>query len=163
MGYIVQDDDYSCGPTAIINSLVWAGISVSKEDLDLYRFSCRTIDPEFPKDWDLNGTTDADLDRVLRYAGKGRFRVKRTRRPTVPMLIRHLQKGGAFVLSYFWKEGVQSGHHFAFVSEMNRGCFAVINDHAKDGIVTLRTQQTLRKWLKRKDESPICWLIEMTV
>jgi hypothetical protein len=163
MEYIVQDDAYSCGPTAIINSLKWAGIGVTKEHLDLFRFSCRTIDPEFPNDWDSNGTTDYDLDRVLRYAGKGKFKVRKRSRPSLPMLIRHLQKGGAVVIAYYWKEGSESGHHFAFISGMKKGCFEVVNDHSGKGAGTLRRPSTLRKWLKRRDESPICWFIEMTV
>jgi hypothetical protein len=163
MGYIVQDDAYSCGPTAIINSLKWAGMSVTKENLDLFRFSCRTIDPEFPDDWDSNGTTDSDLDRVLRYAGKGRIRVRKNKRPSFPMLMRHLKSGGAIIVAYYWKEEGQSGHHFAFISGLKNGYFEVVNDHSRRGIVTRRRSSTIRKWLKRKDGSPICWFIEMTV
>lgn len=163
MGYIVQDDAYSCGPTAIINALKWAGLDATKEDLDLFRFSCRTIDPEFPNDWDSNGTTDADLDRVLRYAGKGKIKVKKIKNPSVPMLIGHLQSKGAVIISYYWKEGAQDGHHFAFISAFKKGLFEVVNDHANKKTIMLRTKATLHKWLKKKDESPICWFIEMTI
>lgn len=164
MRYARQPDKYSCGPTAILNALKWAGEDVStKEHLPFLQFGCRTIDLEHPHDIDLNGTTDDDFDRVLRYVAKGMFRIRKVNHRSVAKMKAHLARGGAICFSYYWAEDGQSGHHFAFIEKLDRGQFVIVNDHnaQNEDTVTIRTSTTLRRWLKKHKESPCVWFLTL--
>jgi hypothetical protein len=164
MRYLRQPDRYSCGPTAIINAMKWAGLDATSRDyLPYLQFSCRTIDLQNPTDADLNGTMDHDFDRVLRYVGKDVFKIKRRRSPSLPEIIRHLKRGGAVALSYFWQESGQEGLHFCFISGMDRGSFVCVNDHDAPNTATIRkrSRKTLKKWLRKAHDCPTVWFLSL--
>lgn len=164
MRYARQPDKYSCGPTAILNAMKWAGLdATSRNHLPYLQFSCRTIDLQHPEDFDSNGTLDSDFDRVLRYVGSGVFRVRRKKFPSAKELKKHLKKGGAVAICYHWEEAGQSGEHFCFLAGFERGFFVVINDHDAPNTETvrLRTFATIRKWLKKRKDNPSGWFLTM--
>lgn len=164
MKYCRQPDNYSCGPTAIINAMKWAGMDASlKSHLPFLQFGCHTIDLECP-DPENNGTTDWDFDRVLRYVAKGTFTVNRKKKPSFKELKAHLEKGHAACMSYHWEENNQIGDHFCFIEKLERGLFVCVNDHnaANENTVTYRSDKTIQKWLKKGDEYPFIWLLRIS-
>ena len=162
MRYVAQSDDFSCGPVAILNALKWVGSDATiKNYLPFLQFGCRTIDLEDPTNWDDNGTSNQDFDRILRYVGKGKFKIRRTHRPTVPMIRRHLMAGGSVALGYFWRDGTSFGEHFCFLSKMENNQFVTANDHLSTtyNAVCYRLEKTIRRWLKKSDDSPVAWFL----
>lgn len=154
MRYFRQPDQYSCGPTAIANALVWGGVDVKiRQLIPLLKFSCQTIDFEFPDNWEANGTMDSHFDRTLRYASKGVLKVRRSQDPTTDAIKEHLLSGGAVALGYYWKEGDQSGEHYVFISEFKKEHFVFINDHdcRKGRTSRHRSIKRVREYLKNRD------------
>lgn len=161
MRYVKQPDSYSCGPTAILNAMKWAGIdATSRNHLPYLQFSCRTIDLETPDDSENHGTLDSDFDRVLRYVGRGIFRVQKKKRPTVELLRRRLKNGEAIALVYYWEQGAQTGEHFCFIAGLWHGLFVCINDHGAPTIM-LRRASTIKEWLKKYEDRPTAWFLSM--
>lgn len=159
--YVLQSDRYSCGPIAILNALKWAGQKINKfELLPFLQFACRTIDLEYPEDFDLNGTHDSDFERVLRYTGKGMFFIKRPKILTVKQLKLHLKRGGALAFSYYWKDGADGGEHWAFMPEYKNSSFMIVNDHTGE-VVKARSEKTIRQWFRKKYSSPTFYLLTL--
>jgi hypothetical protein len=161
--YIRQPDSYSCGPTAILNALKWAGLDVTLQEFPLLQFSCRTVDPD-SNDIEDHGTLDHDFDRVLRWSGKKVLKVRRRKNPSFKDIYIHVKSGGAICLGYFWREKKQGGEHFCFISGMRRGLFHVVNDHTildfSNSNDRLRTSKTIKNWMKIKtDDCPIAWFL----
>lgn len=150
--YVKQPNQYSCGPTAILNALKWAGLDVTLQHHPLLEFSCRAED----SDDDEFGILDHDFDRVLRWAGKNVFTVRRSKTPTLEVIREHLKNGGSVCLGYSWTE--ELGGHYAFIAGLDRGLFMVINDHIFDK--KRRTAKTIQKWLSNKtSDAPIAWFL----
>lgn len=161
MRYVRQVDLYSCGPVSILNILKWAGLNASQEAyLPFLQFGCQTIDLE-DSTWDNNGTSNIDFDRVLRYVGKGTFKVRRKKNPRFKDIQEHLLTGGAVALAYHWDEDNQSGEHFMFISEISRGRFICINDHRarQENTVAARHPTSIKKWLKKSKDCPCAWFL----
>lgn len=130
------------------------------QEFPLLQFSCRTIDPE-GSDLDDHGTWDHDFDRVLRWAGKTQFKVRRRKNPSLKDIRYCLQNGGGICLGYTWKEGKQSGGHYTFMTGIEDGLFQVVNDHSIPDKVRFRTTKTIKKWLSIKtSDSPIAWFLK---
>lgn len=158
MDFMAQPDIYTCGPTAIANALIWAGHEVSKEQFEKLKFSCRTIDPLAPTSYEANGTCDHDLDRVLRWAGRGIYGVKRNRKIDIQSLRKHLRNGGIVCLGYFLEHEEKIDGHYVLLTEVSGSDWTVINDY--DGKMKRKTQ-TIKKWLNSstEDHGVVTWLI----
>lgn len=164
MRYIQQRDRVSCGPVSITNALKWAGLDATGRDsLPFLKFACRTVDLENPTDFESQGTDDWDFDRVLRYVGKGTFKVRRKKFPSLRDIEKHIETGGAVAFSYHWEDGAEGEDHYSFISGMERGFFCCVNDHSSpnSATVNLRSVDTLRKWLKRHNDCPVAWFLTM--
>lgn len=167
MRYFRQPDQYSCGPTAIANALVWGGVEVKlRQMMPLLSFSCQTRDLEFPDDWEANGTLDSNFDRTLRYASKGLFTVRRTSNATANQIKKHLLNGGAIALGYFWKEGSESGEHFVFIPEFKRDHFIFVNDHncRKGRVSRQRSIEKMKEYLRvcgPNNQRPVVWFLTL--
>lgn len=166
MRYFRQPDQYSCGPTAIANALVWAKVEVKfRPVMPFLQFSCHTRDLEFPNDWDSNGTLNSHFDRTLRYVTKGILDIRRVKNPSVAQMKKHLLLGGAIAFSYHWREkDGQRGDHFVFVPEMKGDDFVVVNDHdlRKGRTSRLRSTKKMREFLKNwggGDQYATVWLL----
>ena len=156
--YILQKDKISCGPVAIINALKWGGSLVTEDELFLFQFSCRTINPENPSDHESGGTHTHDFDRTLRYAAKPLLNIKRKKFPSFRSVKNHLLSGGAICIAYYWKDKTEDGFHFAFIEQIERGCWLVINDH--EGYMRKRSDKTIRKWFSKKEDCPTVWFLK---
>lgn len=159
MRYIRQPDSYSCGPTAILNAMKWAGIDATSQYLPYLQFSCRTIDLETPADPESHGTLSSDFDRVLRYVGTGAFHVRRKKNPTASEMKRHLEKGNAIALAYYWEDETEKGEHFCFIAGLERGLFVCINDHSRPDTIRLRHMKTIKSWLTKHNDCPMAWFL----
>lgn len=125
------------------------------------QFGCRTIDPQDPDNYDSNGTTNTDFDRVLRYVGRGLLKIRRVKHIRMKTMKAHLAKGGAVALGYHWDDGTESGDHFCIIVGYEDGKFTVVNDHVRDSMraVTYRTDREVQKWIKVWKDDPVAWLI----
>lgn len=161
MRYVIQPDKISCGPTAIINALKWAGVPTSLQDLPKIQFSCKTVNPVDPTNVEAAGTYDHDFDRTLRYAGAPVFTVKKKSRPSFKSVKDHLAGGGAICIGYWWMEEGEENAHFAFIEGLKGSRWIVVNDHASTKEPTkLRNEKTVRKWLTtRKNGCPAVWFL----
>ena len=158
MRFIRQPTSISCGPTAVLNVLKWAGIEANLSHFPLLEFSCQTVDFSDPNNFEKNGTTDHDFDRVLRYVTKAFLKVRRNKRPSFKKIIEHLYTGESIVLSYRWEEDGQFGDHFCFLAGMKNGLIVCVNDHnAHDKNPNLRRKTTIKQWLKKG--LPYAWFL----
>jgi len=121
--YVKQQNSYSCGPIAVLNSLKWAGAAVTYA----YHYSqlvkdCRSRSEEADDD----GTSVGNFDRVLRKYSADFFTVRKPRICTFEEFEAHLLEGGAAVLRFWHNEG----GHFSFFPEYDStsGVFLGIND-----------------------------------
>jgi len=162
--YARQTDDYSCGPTAIINALKWSGFDMTLQLLPFFQHSCRTIDPVYFDDWDKNGTFDSDFDRVLRWSSRGKIKVRKKNCPLIEEIKEHLKDGGALCLSYYWRVKKENIGHFIFIEKLEDGYFFIINDHDNNKeTVKRRREKTIKKWLSnRYSGGSIAWFLTKT-
>lgn len=162
MRYIRQPDEISCGPTAILNALKWAGLPVTHDDLPKIQFACKTANAIDPNDTENAGTYDHDFDRTLRYAGAPAFKVKRKSNFSFKSVKDHLLAGGAVCIGYYWEEKGQEGAHFAIIERIEGGYWITVNDHLSKTAVKRRKEATVRKWLTlKKNGCPSVWFLTL--
>lgn len=137
MRYARQPHARSCGPTAILNALKWAGRPATlKREYPILRAECKCT----------NGTWRYIFDRVIRKHAKGLFTVERRALPTYSQLRRLCRSGHAFVLAYM-NVGWQDAHYaFYFPSA---GKLYAVNEHDKCATVALCSKRQLMGALRR--------------
>lgn len=161
--YLKQYDDYSCGPTAILNALKWAGRSVAyRTHYKRAAKGCRVTEGDY-KD---RGTLSIDFDRTIRMLGKKYFSVRKVRSCTIQQLADHLENGGAAVLAHL-EEDLYAGQksiegHFSFWFASDGLTFTGANDGGPGATITRSREEIVRKIRKRKyagDNYPEVWLL----
>jgi len=99
--YIRQQDEYSCGPHAIINAMKWLGMPATAADLPRLKEECHTTvgGGTWPKD--LNIAIRKNIPRVRWIIG-----------PSLPQLDHYLSQGRAVILGYSYQQddGVEDAH-----------------------------------------------------
>jgi hypothetical protein len=65
MKYFKQWDGYSCGPLAIMNTMLWLGIPIERRDIWLLRTWCLTVSTKLSKKLGVIGTTFTNIDKVI--------------------------------------------------------------------------------------------------
>lgn len=154
--FIRQRDDYSCGPTAVLNAAKWAGLRYTYRDLDYLRTLCRTV-PE-------HGTGDQDLENGLRQTLKPVATVQRGGRMTHLQAIRFLENPHhAMVLMYQWKTGQETEGHYIFAFGDGKRRIFLVNAHVGPPTVDCRYIRTFwRASMKpNKEHPPRIWLIRL--
>lgn len=156
--YIKQNDQSSCGPIAIINTLKWLGHNATYQFIHIIRQLCNWKDARFI---DGGGTTDADFEIALEY-----FKIKRKKiiAPNIDIIDYHLDLGGAVIISYFNPFKVsdfeKNSGHFTLCIGRTRYTYIMVND--KPGkTMTRRTKNTMKKMLSNVVDGEECcvWLI----
>lgn len=114
--YIVQDDMYSCGPTALYNFLVWAKLRPRRRDMTLLRKLCFTRP---------NSGTDFNsiLNFMAMFAHVYDVRYFQTRSIVAPLDI--LRAGGSFMMVF--DSGDANISHIAFCRGIKNGKISIIN------------------------------------
>lgn len=128
--YVKQNDDYSCGPIAIINALKWIGRKASYGSLKRIQKACHC---------DEDGSSEWNLLRCLRKMG---IDVRILHNPRAMDLDLLLEQGKSMIVSYYFKNnGYWNGHkgyldgHYVFVSRKTKRRYVVHNDHGKSTLM----------------------------
>lgn len=107
--YIRQNDNFRCGPIAILNFQKWLGDKVSyNKNIDNLTTMC--------KSWP-NGTKDVDLVKTIRRVCKNRVVVKESKYiNTLSSIEKHINRNGAIVLAHrAWDEPDEDHLHFSLL------------------------------------------------
>lgn len=97
MNYINQRSKTSCGPVALYNALIWAGIKKSPRILPAIKSRCRYL-PSV-------GTFYHSFNKTIHDVGKNYFTAKRYLQMDVDSLFRHLRKGKTALFIFKNKKG----------------------------------------------------------
>jgi len=154
--YTKQYDQYSCGPTALINTLKWAGSSISlKKGIKHYQTKvlCTKINGTgvLSLDFALQGLPKVKI--VTRYSTHTLFPKKPPKWSAVKA---HLQQGGTLILRYDWPSGEDA--HYVLVTHLTTTMAGVVNYKSTGPSHSFIHQRTLRQLLRQK-ESLVCWLL----
>ncbi len=147
--YAKQRDQYSCGPTAIINVLKWAGVDCSYEkSLKLVQKLCGCVNPP-------NGTGHVDFDKALRIVADklGCLKIRRVYYPALWQIEKQLKENGIVVLSYRWHDEEEGSYrHFMLLVEVSESgkSFLTVNNQRGPGPALVRVpRKFVRKDLLR--------------
>lgn len=157
--YVKQNDESSCGPVALINTLKWLGLEVSyKSFIHIARHLCKWEDARCR---DGGGTEDENLQKALDYFN---INYKVATQPSLKRLNNHLDSGGAAIIGYFNIYSVpgfkmKSGHFTLCISRTSR-TYTMVNDRPNNTI-TKRYKDTMRAILKSQADGDRCkvWFI----
>jgi hypothetical protein len=109
--YVSQPNDWTCGPTAAVNALKWAGKKCNgREEIRKmigYTRCCA-----------VHGTFDEDLLETLKVEGKGLLTYSVVERPSLDAIERHLARGGAIIGSFSFPHIKRDGEHYALIVDM---------------------------------------------
>jgi hypothetical protein len=148
--YVKQYDGTSCGPIALINTLKWLGYSVSYDFLNIAKHLCR---------WKgiRGGTSDLDLEKALDY-----FRVEKKRvvKPSIEELDKHLDSGGAAIISYFNIYSMpgfkKNAGHFTLCIGRTDKTYLMVNDRT-NRTTNRRHRKTMKAILDHEVGREKCW------
>lgn len=146
--YVKQKDNFNCGPVAVINTLKWLGFNISYDWLSDVRDACQCT---------RNGTSDLDFEKALKY-----FKIKKKRRiqPSQKDIDKHIDSGGAVLISYFntysmpgFKKG--AGHFALCISRTSR-TYMMVNDRT-NRTKNRRYRNTMKAILANEQDGFKCW------
>ena len=146
--YVKQKDNSSCGPIALINTLKWLGFKTSCDFLLTARNLCK---------WDEDGTTDLNLERALKY-----FNIKKKRKvqPSLDDIDKHIDSGGAVLISYFNIYSMsgfkKDAGHFALCIGRTSRTYMMINDRT-NRTKNRRYRDIMQSILDNEVDGEKCW------
>jgi len=155
--YLKQRNDFSCGPTTIINAMRWLGIKTSRNDLRLITKECKTS---------KDGTWPEDFERVLeKYIPRNMY----IDDLSFMYLNHYLAFNRAVILSYSYTpdDGIEDGHYTLCIGNKNEKYIMVNDICTRDGeiikpTVSLKTKQDMSEILYYTDideKHTDAWLI----
>lgn len=135
--YHNQLRNFSCGCTAIINAAIWAGARMN------HRKECKILCELLGVD--KEGGTYPDMMKDAINFSSLPYKISKTRNnPTITMIRKHVNKGGAVMLFY--------AGHVSLVTEVSKTHLSLIN-HNRYVILTKLTDKKLREWLKHEPKA----------
>jgi len=155
--YAKQRDKWSCGPTALLNVLKWAGYDVTyKDDIGWLSEECGA---ERTK-----GTFIWKFDRALRHVSKRHnLDLKMVNAPSSEVLENHVRGGGLAVVYYSYSLKDSIGHYMLINSVSPSGkSYTCINDSTTGPAVRRQTKNKLNGRLylyKNEDTEFTGWLV----
>jgi len=151
--YIKQRHERSCGPTALMNAVKWAGYSLSYEDyIDYYAKLC-----DYKKGDDF-GTHWLNLHRAILATPELKL-VALLNRPTLRQLDRFLNKGFSAIVRYKHSKG----GHFAFVPKHTAKFYYMVNGPRSKATLCRISRKDISKKLRYVDlqgETSKIWILE---
>lgn len=163
MRYVRQPAWYSCGPTAIINSVKWAGghCTIKRDHMSIARL-CRST-------YDL-GTEEKHITLGLcAKLAMLNVSIKMQKRPMLNDVIKHLNKEGAAAVILYWRPGPSFRvdkedilGHYIFVKKVN-GRILSINENMKQTVLEIQKTTLSRRlaWRRKASEHfPHVWFLE---
>lgn len=157
--YIRQRDKSSCGPTAIINALKWAGRRVTEKNSKKELRIISKCGRENSKGG--AGTNREDLNKVL--VEDTDLKVDRfVKRPAIKEIDNWIDSGGAVIIEYYWgKVPINREGHYTLCTERNSKTYTLINDKRNQTVVR-RRRKTMRTMLRNKSyygDTSYAWFI----
>lgn len=129
MRYCKQRDNFSCGPVAILNALIWSGIKLSYKYTKGIGYMCN-CEP-------IQGTHPILFGQTLQKFEKdfGLFKVKKVYRPKLKQIEKHLKRGEIVIINYKIGINKRNGQwrHYTLVEGINKNGtkFNVVNAFGK--------------------------------
>lgn len=152
--YIKQPDNYGCGPTAILNTLKWAGYRVTlKKHYRALVIKCRSKDPDGNE---FSGTTVYDFENVLKYVGQKIFDIKFLLRPKIKRIKKELKKGNAVILLHLNPDHTS---HYTLIISNEGNNFVAVNAFKDSSTVATVSLEILEFWTKKSKYMPLAWVI----
>jgi len=149
--YAQQNDNYSCGPTAVINALKHFGLPCSyREEKNHVSYLCGCEPP--------HGTGLHGLDRGLRAIGAGVFDVLYKRKLSIKQMETHLKNGGAIVIRFYWET---DSAHYALITKCSKNgkYFYLVNSY-RGTAVRRFSRERFKKEILRFRRDVRCWLLK---
>lgn len=149
--YLKQLDDYSCGPIALLNTLIWSGCkNISHKDLVEAEERCNT---------DKDGTYDSDLNSALRSL-QFNYSVVKPRNVNFKRMQDHLKLGGAIIGAYKETGGLKEWHYSLFIShpKMKDVAWNVVN--YSNGYTCTEMLDMPSLWMYERLDKSAIWLLE---
>lgn len=150
-----QPHDYSCGPTAILNTMKWVGYpaTIKYEYTDLVEMC----------DADPDGTDIPVFDRVLReHVGQNAW-IKRRYRPKFSDVERWIKDPTQIVILCYWHTPSEDsdGHYMILTEGVDNGAFfQAVNDGLS---VMLRDRERIKRYIRNRSRAswklPVAWFI----
>ena len=137
--YTKQRDEFSCGPIAILNALIWAGADAAHDKCYAWlRELCDCTPP--------NGTQYAPFERALKSAGQEIFQVRKIMRPSMSTIDDHLQSGQALVLNYLWKTPTELQRHYVLMvgTSESGGSYYTVNNFRQGPALARETREKFK-------------------
>lgn len=138
--YKKQNDNFRCGPVALLNAMKWAGARVSYKDwIDYLCALCNC--------YDSKGTKYPDLIKAFRACSKGLFSFKQVDFPSLKEIQNHIRKEGAVVLLHETYILPRNFHASLLIGGGRRNDFASINGYIVDSHRTIAfcSSKTIRE------------------
>lgn len=152
--YIKQPDDYGCGPTAILNTLKWAGEKVTlKKHYRALVIKCRSKDPDGNE---FSGTTTRDFQSVLNYVGKKIFDIKFLIQPKIKRMKKELKLGNAIILLHLNPDNTS---HYTLIISNEGENFVSVNAFKDSETVSIISSDVIEFWTKKSKHMPLAWVI----
>jgi ABC-type bacteriocin/lantibiotic exporter with double-glycine peptidase domain len=134
--YIKQPTKTTCGPTAIINVLKWAGYDLTVKDIN-------KIGNWVKCGYYCTGTEPAEMHNLLQRL-EGIKITKSVNLPTIEEMNKHLDAGGVVLMRYLHKQG---GHYNVYVGR-KKNWYQVVNDFRHGPALRRRHKRTVLKDLR---------------
>lgn len=154
--YARQPYKYSCGPTAIINAVKWAGYSYSLRDNHTFVARACNSSYEF-------GTEELELERVLRRLTRGFMRIRKRCRPTADELMSHVIKQDcAAIILYYRSDDPDGDAHYTLMTDVGAGHVTLVNDVINKTLTRCPKWHLDEKLLKSREDKecfPQAWLL----
>lgn len=144
MRYVRQQDDYSCSPVAILNTLKWLGRKVSYKNLHAIKRLCNCT---------KEGTDDNGIEEALHLLN---IKYEYRNELNVFSIVRHLEKGGIVLINGYCERN-EGWHSFLCVDYDNR-YFYTINEKRNE-TTTRRTWRKFTQDLTIDDHHADGWFI----
>lgn len=147
MRYLKQQDDYSCGPIALMNILKWLGHRVLYKDLPKYKQLCYCDD----------GTWAADLESAMcEYFEPVDIA------PSITAMDKHLVSGGIVLFGYEYEIGKRECAHWVLCTEKRGNGYLLVNEASHRGwdeslpTIYRRSRDKIKRMVRRSSDM---WLI----
>ncbi len=150
--YIKQPDNVGCGPTAILNTMKWAGMPYTIVK-DYYRLflECRSDD----------GTLPTLFDYALREESRGILSVKKKHKPTAHQIKSWLEHPKQSVVILYWHK-THDGGHYALVTEKVDERYIIVNDIKTKEIINLdKIEKKIKVRRYAKSHVPTAWFLKI--
>ncbi len=162
--FIRQPNSYSCGPTAILNSAKWCGLSfTTQKHLKVITALCETSTD--------TGTEEPQFERTLRAVTRGFLRVNRRDCPTLAGIKSYLNREDRALVFLYWRKGhgfnrrrrdLVDGHYTLVLPSSDKSVVCV-NDSRTKTLITIsyvELKKRLRFMNNGSAEAPRVWFLQ---